>query len=57
MGAVARLVEQEFGAPRDDFFAERDERVSRSFRFITCGRPPSSATMLAPKLVCSGVNL
>ena len=25
MGAVARLVEQELGAPRHDFFAERDE--------------------------------
>jgi hypothetical protein len=28
---------------------------SRSFRFITSGRPPSSATMLAPKVDCSGV--
>ena len=30
--------------------------VSRSFRFITCGRPPSSATMLAPNEDCSGVK-
>jgi hypothetical protein len=29
--------------------------VSMSLRFITSGRPPSSATTLAPKLDCSGV--
>jgi len=31
------------------------KEVSRSLRFITCGRPPSSATTLAPKVDCSGV--
>ena len=56
VGAVARLVEQELGAARHHLFAEGDEGVSRSFRFIICGRPPLSATMLAPKLVCSGVK-
>ena len=30
--------------------------VSMSLRFITSGRPPSSATMLAPNEVCSGVK-
>ena len=29
---------------------------SRSFRVITCGRPPSSATTLAPNEDCSGVK-
>ncbi|MGY4469651.1 hypothetical protein ACVWWK_005360 [Bradyrhizobium sp. LB9.1b] len=31
--------------------------ASRSFRCMIRGRPLSSATMLTPKLVCSGVNL
>ena len=30
--------------------------ASMSFRFITCGRPDSSATMLAPNEVCSAVK-
>ena len=30
--------------------------LSMSFSVITSGRPPSSATMLQPKLDCSGVN-
>jgi hypothetical protein len=30
--------------------------VRKSFRFIVCGRPASSATMLAGKFVCSGVK-
>ena len=28
---------------------------SRSLRFMTCGRPPSSATTLAPKVDCNAV--
>ena len=57
VGALARLVEQELGAPADHLLAERDEglehvRAGSSAR----GRPPFSATMLAPNEVCSGVK-
>jgi len=30
--------------------------VMQSFRFITCGRPESSANTLAAKIACSGVK-
>ena len=57
VGAVARLVEQELGAPRDHFLAEVDEGARSSpCRFICSGRPPFSASMLAPNVVCSGVK-
>ena len=56
VGAVARLAEQELGAPRDHLLAERDEGGQHVLEVITSGRPPSSATMLAPNEVCSGVK-
>ena len=55
MRAVARLVEQILGAPRDDLLAEveeGDQHVACSV--IISGLPPFSAIMLAPKLVCIG---
>ena len=56
MRAVARLVEQEFGAAADDLLAEGDEDASGGPQVRQPGGRRSSATMLAPKLVCSGVK-
>ena len=56
MGAVARLAEQNL--VRRDTTSSRKamKALSRSFSVITSGRPPSSATMLAPNDDCSGVK-
>ena len=53
MAAVARLASRNFGAPGDDLFAEIDEGLRKSLRFIISGRPPFSAIMLAGKFDCS----
>ena len=56
MGPLARLGQLELGPPGDDLFAEGDERRNDGLQVEGLGRPPFSASMFTPKLVCSGVN-
>ena len=56
MGAVAGLVEQEFGAARDHLLAERDEQRQQVLQVHRLRTTLSSASILAGKFVCSGVK-
>ena len=56
MGAVARLVEQEFGAPRHHLFAERDEQRQQVLQVHHLRPAGVERHHVGGKFVCSGVK-